>query len=140
MSYLERGGGYYFDVGASSLIAEGKIKVLDYAAIERFTAEGACLKDGARAAADLIVCATGFKNLADTARVLLGDKVAERIGPVWGFGADGELRNMWRPTPQPGLWFIAGSLAQSRIYSKVLALQIKAREAGLIAPAQAARC
>jgi putative flavoprotein involved in K+ transport len=28
-------------------------------------------------------------------------------------------------TPQPGLWFIAGSLAQCRIYSKYLALQIR---------------
>jgi cation diffusion facilitator CzcD-associated flavoprotein CzcO len=133
MSYLQRGGGYYFNVGASDLIAEGKIKVLDYAEIETFAEGGIRLNDGAALDADLVVCATGFKNLQDTARVLFGDGVAERIGPVWGFGEDGELRNMWRPTPQPGLWFIAGSLAQCRIYSKVLALQIKAREAGLIA-------
>jgi putative flavoprotein involved in K+ transport len=38
---------------------------------------------------------------------------------------------MFVPTPQPGLWFIAGSLAQCRIYSKYLALQIKAGELGL---------
>ena len=37
------------------------------------------------------------------------------------------------PTAQEGLWFTAGSLAQCRIYSKYLALQIKAREAGLVA-------
>ncbi|MEK9754513.1 MAG: NAD(P)/FAD-dependent oxidoreductase, partial [Rhodospirillaceae bacterium] len=132
MSYLQRGGGYYFDVGASTLVAEGKIGILDYARIETFTQAGTRLTDGTEIAADLVVCATGFKNLQDTARLLLGDDVAERIGPVWGFGADGELRNMWRPTPQPGLWFIAGSLAQCRIYSKYLALQIKAREAGLV--------
>jgi putative flavoprotein involved in K+ transport len=42
---------------------------------------------------------------------------------------------MWRRTAQTGLWFTAGSLAQCRIYSKYLALQIKAREAGAI-PAQ----
>jgi cation diffusion facilitator CzcD-associated flavoprotein CzcO len=133
MSYLQRGGGYYFDVGASTLIAEGKIEVLDCARLETFTEKGARLADGTEIVADIIVCATGFKNLQDTARLLFGDEVAERIGPVWGFGEDGELRNMWRPTPQPGLWFIAGSLAQCRIYSKVLALQIKAREAGLVA-------
>ena len=57
--------------------------------------------------------------------------MADRIGRVWGVDTDGELRNLWRPTPQPGLWFIAGSLAQCRIYSRFLALQIKAREAGL---------
>ena len=39
---------------------------------------------------------------------------------------------MFCRTPQPGLWFIAGSLAQCRIYSKYLALQIKARETGLL--------
>jgi len=42
------------------------------------------------------------------------------------------LRSSW-PSPKPGLWFIAGSLAQCRIYSKYLALQIKALEAGVLA-------
>jgi hypothetical protein len=35
-------------------------------------------------------------------------------------------------TPQAGLYFIAGSLAQCRINSRYLALQIKALEEGLI--------
>jgi putative flavoprotein involved in K+ transport len=39
---------------------------------------------------------------------------------------------MYVRTPQPGLWFMAGSLAQSRINSKYLALQIKAIEVGLL--------
>jgi putative flavoprotein involved in K+ transport len=39
---------------------------------------------------------------------------------------------MFARTPQPGLWFIAGSFAQCRIWSKYLALQIKACEAGLL--------
>ena len=38
---------------------------------------------------------------------------------------------MWMRTGQGGLWFIAGSFAQCRIYSKYLALQIKAAEEGL---------
>ena len=42
-----------------------------------------------------------------------------------------ELRNMYARTNQPGLWFIAGSLAQCRINSRFLALQIKAIEQGL---------
>ena len=41
-----------------------------------------------------------------------------------------ELRNMYVRTGQPGLWFIAGGLAQCRIGSKQLALQIKAIEEG----------
>ena len=56
---------------------------------------------------------------------------SERIGPIWGFGGGQELRNMYTCTAQPGLWFIAGSFAQCRIYSKFLALQIKADEEGL---------
>jgi hypothetical protein len=34
---------------------------------------------------------------------------------------------MFKRTAQEGLWFIAGGLAQCRIYSKYLALQIKAK-------------
>ena len=63
---------------------------------------------------------------------LFGKELARRIGPVWGIDYDTqELRNMYAPTAQRGLWFIAGSFAQCRINSKYLALQIKARQAGL---------
>jgi hypothetical protein len=63
---------------------------------------------------------------------LFGNDVAIRVGPIWGFGDGDELRNMFARTGQPGLWFIAGSFAQCRIYSKYLALQIKAAEIGLL--------
>ena len=96
-------------------------------------AGGVRLKDGTLREAELVVVATGYKNQQETVRAFLGDKVADRIGPVWGFDAGGELANMFKPTPQPGLWFLAGSLAQCRIYSRYLALQIKAREEGLVA-------
>jgi putative flavoprotein involved in K+ transport len=78
------------------------------------------------------VLATGYKNQQDAVRLYLGDNIADRIGPVWGFDENGELRNMWRRTAQSGLWFTGGSLAQSRIYSCYLALQIKALEEGLV--------
>ena len=65
-------------------------------------------------------------------RKLFGEDVAARVGPIWGFDAGDELRNMFVRTPQPGLWFIAGSLAQCRIYSKYLGLQIKACEIGML--------
>jgi putative flavoprotein involved in K+ transport len=38
---------------------------------------------------------------------------------------------MWIATAQQGLWFQGGSFAQCRMYSKYLALQIKAAELGL---------
>ncbi len=39
----------------------------------------------------------------------------------------GELRNMWKPTQQDGLWFHCGNLHQSRHCSLYLGLQLKAR-------------
>jgi putative flavoprotein involved in K+ transport len=132
MMYLRRGGGYYFNVGCSELIISGAIGLLQYADIETFVPEGARLCDGRIVPGDLLVLATGYQNQQETVRRYLGDEVANRVGPVWGFDASGELCNMWRRTAQPGLWFTAGSLAQCRIFSRYLALQIKALEEGLL--------
>lgn len=134
MKYMQRGGGYYFNVGCSDLIVSGDIGLLHDADIERFNEDGALLDDGTTHATDLIVLATGYLNQQETVRTWLNDRIADRIGPVWGFNDGGELRNMWCRTPQPGLWFTAGSLAQCRIFSRYLALQIKACEEGLISP------
>ncbi|RTE90523.1 NAD(P)/FAD-dependent oxidoreductase [Bradyrhizobium sp. LVM 105] len=130
--YLTRGGGYYFNVGCSNLIVEGKVKLRQFADIESFVAEGARMKDGSTIAADLIVLSTGYKSQDYLVRKLFGDAVADRVGPIWGFGDGLELRNMYARTRQAGLWFIAGSLAQCRINSKYLALQIKAIEEGIL--------
>src|SRR5438105_2718667 len=124
--YLTRGGGYYFNVGCSDLIAEGKIGLAQFSDIAEFTARGARLRNGETLPADLVILATGWKGQSDLVRKLLGDEIADRVGPIWGFGDSLELRNMFTRTPQPGLWFIAGSFAQCRIYSKYLGLQIKA--------------
>ena len=131
--YQNRGGGYYFDAGCSQMIVDGRVGLIQFADIERFCAEGARMKDGTVRPADLIVLATGYEGQKEAVRRVLGEATTERIGPVWGFDAEGELAGMWRPTGQPGLWFLAGGLAQCRIFSKVLALQIKARELGLVA-------
>jgi putative flavoprotein involved in K+ transport len=130
--YLTRGGGYYFNVGCSDLIVEGKIRLAQFCDIAEFVAEGARMHGGDAIPADLIVLATGYKPQEHLVRKLFGDEIADRIGPIWGFGEEDELRNMFTRTPQPGLWFFAGSFAQCRIYSKYLALQIKACEAGLL--------
>ena len=70
---------------------------------------------------------------------LISPEVADRVGKVWGLGSDtpkdpgpweGELRNMWKPTQVPHLWFHGGNLHQSRHYSEFLALQLKARQEG----------
>lgn len=131
--YLTRGGGYYFNVGCSDLVADGFVKLIQFSDIDCFAADGARLKNGEMVPAELIVLATGYKGQDVLVRQLFGRHVADRVGPIWGFGEDDELRNMYTRTGQPGLWFIAGSLAQCRIFSKYLALQIKACELGLIA-------
>jgi putative flavoprotein involved in K+ transport len=130
--YLTRGGGYYFNVGCSDLIVERKIRLKQFSDIAGFVPEGAKLRNGETLAADLIVLATGYKGLDELVRKLFGEAMAKRVGPIWGFGDEQELRNMFARTPQPGLYFMGGSLAQCRIYSKYLGLQIKALETGLL--------
>jgi putative flavoprotein involved in K+ transport len=119
--YLTRGGGYYFNVGASDLIVDGKIALAQFSDLAK-------LLPGT----DLVVLATGYEGQQALVEKLFGRDIAQRVGPVWGYGDGLELRNMFQRTEQPGLWFIAGSFAQCRIYSKYLALQIQAAEAGLL--------
>jgi thioredoxin reductase len=133
--YLTRGGGYYFNVGCSDLIVNGDVALKQYSDIAEFVAEGVRLHSGEIIPADLVVLATGYKGQDVLVRKLFGETVADRVGPIWGLGEDNELRNMFTRTPQPGLWFIAGSFAQCRIYSKILALQIKACELDLVSKA-----
>ncbi len=140
MKYRRRGGGYNLDAGAAALMIKGELGLLQYERIERFVADGALLKDGTTVPAELIVLATGYFPQKELVRRAIGDEMAERIGQVWGMAKDGELANMYRRTPQHGLWFIAGSLTQCRVYSKYMAVQIKATELGIIGdlPADAA--
>ena len=141
--YARRGSGYYIDVGASELIAQGQIGLRSGVAIERIRPEGIALASGEVLEADLIVWATGYGSMSEWAAHLISPEVARRVGPCWGLGSgtrndpgpwEGELRNMWKPVRQPGLWFHGGNLAQSRHYSLTLALQLKARLLGLSTP------
>jgi putative flavoprotein involved in K+ transport len=74
---------------------------------------------------------------------LISPEVADKLGKVWGMGSDtpkdpgpweGDLRNMWKPTQVKNLWIHGGNLHQCRHYSLYLALQLKARLAGLDTP------
>ena len=130
--YLTRGGGYYFNVGCSDLLVKREIALKQFADIDTFVAEGAKMKSGEIVPADLIVLATGYRPQEELVKKLFGEEVTKRVGTIWGFGETQELRNMYVRTGQSGLWFIAGGLAQCRIGSKQLALQIKAIEEGLL--------
>jgi thioredoxin reductase len=130
--YLTRGGGYYFNVGCSDLLVSGEIGLRPFSDIECFVAEGARMKSGETLSADLVVLATGYRRQEELVRKLFGEEVTARVGTIWGFGESQELRNMYMRTSQPGLWLMAGGLPQCRVYSKYLALQIKAIEEGLL--------
>jgi hypothetical protein len=132
MKLRRRFGGYYLNCGCSELIISGEVGLLQWADVERFVPGGLLMKDGSVERADLVVTATGYSSQEDTVREMLGDEVGEKIGQIWGIDTDGELATMFRPTAQRGLWFAGGGLAHSRIYSRFMALQIKAREIGLI--------
>ncbi|KAI0509149.1 hypothetical protein F5B22DRAFT_617850 [Xylaria bambusicola] len=56
--YFQRGGGYYIDVGASQLIADGKIKVKQGQEIDQVLPRGLRFEDGTELEADEIVFAT----------------------------------------------------------------------------------
>ncbi|EFC86794.1 NAD(P)/FAD-dependent oxidoreductase [Parafrankia sp. EUN1f] len=124
------GGGYLIDVGSAQYIIDGKIAVA-HGEIRRFVPEGLELADGTVLEADIVVLATGFKNMRETVRKVLGDRVADACGPLWGLDEGHELNGMWRPTGHPNLWFSAGSFPYSRIYNRFLALQIAADLDGL---------
>jgi putative flavoprotein involved in K+ transport len=143
MKYLRRGSGYYIDVGASDLVADGDIKLKSGVSIERVTPKSVILTDGTELPADLIVYATGYGSMNGWAAKIISQEVADKVGKCWGMGSDtikdpgpweGELRNMWKPTHQQALWFHGGNLHQSRHYSQYLSLQIKARMEGIATP------
>lgn len=126
MKYLRTGGGYYLNVGCSELIAEGQIDIVAHERIVEFDAHGVRLVDGTTLNVDLVVLATGYENMQETTRRILGDEIADRVGPVWGYDEYGDMRNVWKRTAQPNLWYMAGSFAQCRTYSRYLAQQIYA--------------
>jgi putative flavoprotein involved in K+ transport len=142
MKYLRRGSGYYIDVGAAELVADGEVK-LAHGNVDHLTDSTVVLEDGTELEADLVVYATGYGSMNGWAADLISPEVADRIGKVWGLGSDttkdpgpweGEQRNMWKPTQQQNLWFHGGNLHQSRHYSLYLALQLKARQVGIPTP------
>ena len=102
------------------------------------------LTDGSELPADLIVYATGYQSMNRwLAKLISRGGRRARSGRCWGYGSgtpgdpgpwQGELRNMWKPTALPGLWFHGGNLHLSRHYSLYLALQLKARYEGIATP------
>lgn len=143
LKYLRRGSGYYIDVGASELVANGSIKLRSGVSVLEIKPHSVVLDDGSELPADLIVYATGYGSMNGYVAQIVSPQVANKVGKCWGLGSDttkdpgpweGELRNMWKPTQQTGLWFHGGNLHQSRHYSQFLSLQLKALMEGIPTP------
>lgn len=131
--YLRRGGGYYIDVGCSRLIAERKISVKNGQKIQKFTEDGVIFSDGSQISnVAIVVLATGYSNMRESARKIFGTKVADKLKPVWGLDDEGETKVMYRDSGHPNFWYMGGNLLLTRYYSKKLALRIIAQERGFI--------
>ncbi|MBD3925012.1 NAD(P)/FAD-dependent oxidoreductase [Nocardioides cavernae] len=142
MKYLRRGSGYYIDVGAAELVANGDVHLVQ-GQIDRLTEDAVVLEDGTTLPADLVVFATGYNSMNGWVADLVDQETADRLGKCWGLGSEttkdpgpweGEQRNMWKPTQVDHLWMHGGNLHQSRHYSLYLALQLKARHEGIETP------
>ena len=121
---MTRGGGYYFNVGASNLVADKKIKLIQFSNIKEFLNDG-IIYNSKKIEYDSFVFATGYKGQEYMVKKFFGNEVANKVGRIWNFNSKKqELNNMFVKTNQKGLWFIAGSLAQCRIFSKYLSFQI----------------
>ncbi len=145
LKYLRRGSGYYINIGASELVADGSI-ALAKGEVSHLTESSVVFADGTELPADAVVYATGYGSMNGWAAKLISQEVADAVGKCWGLGSEtakdpgpwqGELRNMWKPTKVKNLWFHGGNLHQSRHYSKYLGLQLKARYEGLPTPVYA---
>ncbi|WP_112321957.1 NAD(P)-binding domain-containing protein [Oceanibium sediminis] len=143
MRALRTASGYYIDVGTSTLIADGDIGIVSGDTIERLTPGGIRFSSGREIEADLIVACIGYQSMNEAVAGIVDRDTADLVGPCWGLGSGvrgdpgpwlGELRNMWKPTAQEGLWFHGGNLALSRFYSRFVALQLKARQEGIPTP------
>ena len=143
------GGGFYINMGAAELVINGDVSIR-YATVSRLQEDGIVIVDQDTQQeeflqADVIVYATGFHTMDSWVADLCGEEISNRMGRTWGLGYgkrphkdpgpwEGELRNMWKPTTVEGLWFHGGNLAQSRHYSRFLALQLAARYLGFDTP------
>ncbi len=95
MKYLRRGSGYYIDVGACDLVADGTIK-LAHGQVEKLTEDAVVLTDGTVLPADVVVYATGYGSMNGWAADLIGQDVADKVGKVWGVWEAGRRRTRAR--------------------------------------------
>lgn len=127
------GGSYYIDKGASQLIIGGHIR-MQQGEVARLTPTGVVYSDGTAEEADIVVLCTGYTNVRESIRPIVGDEVADQLATVWNIDARGEVRTAMRHSGHEKLWFVANGLRVARILGKPVALMIKAIDEGLLDP------
>lgn len=127
------GGSVYIDKGNCQLIIDGDIRIQP-GEIERFTPNGVVYRDGTEEEADVVAFCTGYSNMREVARPIVGDEVTDQLATVWNVDERGELRTTLRHSGHEKLWFVANGLRLSRIFTKHVALLIKAVDEGLLDP------
>lgn len=120
INVLRRGGGYYLDVGASELVAAGKIKLITGTEVASFTETGVEFADGRTLECDTVVYATGFGDYRDAISKIFGMEVASKLGDMWGLNEEGEVNGVWRITSgHPGLYVIVSINNNAKIDRKL---------------------
>ncbi|KIW90660.1 uncharacterized protein Z519_08443 [Cladophialophora bantiana CBS 173.52] len=122
---LSRYGGYYIDIGASSHIVRGDIKVKSGVPITTFTSTGLKFEDGSEIQGDVVVIATGQDHdYRNQVAEIVGKDFASKLSEFWGLDEEGEVRNVMKPAA-PGFWMFGGTAAQARWWSRFVALSIQ---------------
>ena len=134
MKFHRYHGRYYLDVGCSGAIASGGIAVKQTEDVETFVPTGIRMVSGDTQDFDVVVLATGYNSLNEDVERLLGPEIGQRVGQIGGLTAEGEIGSITQPTGQQNLWFIFGGIPNVRVFSQLLALQLKGRIEG-VAPA-----
>lgn len=130
---FERGGGFYFDSGASPMIANGSIGVKN-GEISHFTESSVVFKDGTSMDPDLVIFCTGFTGYKESVAETLGEEYGNMLTKIWGLDCEGEFNGAFRDCGLPKAYFMTGALALVRIYSKLVALQIVLEQQGKFEP------
>lgn len=107
--------------GACEEVLKGNIKVLP-GYIDHFTEDKVVFSDNREENFDIVVFATGFVNVKDNIRRILGDKLADEIPQIWGVDPEGELYGAWKDNGCQRLWLQVGTLMQARYFSKCVYL------------------
>ncbi|KAF9652136.1 FAD/NAD(P)-binding domain-containing protein [Thelephora ganbajun] len=126
-----RAGGFYLDVGASTMIVNGQIRVKSGPELQGFDETGALFDDGSKAEADVVVIATGYENVRESITKLCAPEISEKIKPIWGLDGEYELNSVWRDCGVDKMWIAFGNIGASRYHSSLVALQIKAMKEGI---------